>query len=525
MEMVMMNHAACTSSWEPIGHSVTPTVPFPSDHGAVSEYEILNLPYKPHSDFQPTETLEDEVVPLCRAPLPWKLSSTFGILSDPTLCVTPEKSRESGPVNTMSSCSASEKILRPSSPGVYHPDPALALTPELSVKTVSKTADARWKEKDRKCKAALKSNLCVNKNRLENRDDVKLKQKVRFDIDTSESMESDLENYYPEMSISKSPSKIYQPLLYSDSKDGDDNQNTNMFDFTDTSRTIKYRVYNSNEDHTSRKKTDGFCSVKDMSDQIKMDSHVTGTTGIPSTSELDENVKPRTVTYRTSTESRSIREPITTVPSQHDGGISVSSKPKRKVVVTREFEERPPIEDYQFPFSDDDSISAVADIDGECEHVFARPEYNRTLKLATELRVVKESRPDVVTVLHKTLSNSEEKRAEINEKAASKVNIPWDQLSGLVSVEVPADEICQVEKEISQKAKIVKQKVSSKPKPQKNEREPDLLEFFTPDLQRELPDFSQPGLTKPKTHLTTASHDSAFDLYRHNRVWEGIVRK
>lgn len=46
------------------------------------------------------------------------------------------------------------------------------------------------------------------------------------------------------------------------------------------------------------------------------------------------------------------------------------------------------------------------------------------------------------------------------------------------------------------------------------------MEFFSTEFQRETPELSTPGLSTPSEPLVTASPMSAFDLYRHNRVWE-----
>lgn len=54
----------------------------------------------------------------------------------------------------------------------------------------------------------------------------------------------------------------------------------------------------------------------------------------------------------------------------------------------------------------------------------------------------------------------------------------------------------------------------------KHSNEPDLMEFFTTELQKEQGEFSLPGLSTPSESLSTASHFRAFDLYRHNRVWD-----
>ena len=52
--------------------------------------------------------------------------------------------------------------------------------------------------------------------------------------------------------------------------------------------------------------------------------------------------------------------------------------------------------------------------------------------------------------------------------------------------------------------------------------EPDLLEFFTEDLQKETADFTLPGIPNPVIETCKAPSLIAFDLYRHNRLWEGL---
>lgn len=53
-------------------------------------------------------------------------------------------------------------------------------------------------------------------------------------------------------------------------------------------------------------------------------------------------------------------------------------------------------------------------------------------------------------------------------------------------------------------------------------QDPDVMEFFSADLQREPLDFSLPGISVPIETLSTAPASAAFDLYRHNRVWQCI---
>ena len=54
-------------------------------------------------------------------------------------------------------------------------------------------------------------------------------------------------------------------------------------------------------------------------------------------------------------------------------------------------------------------------------------------------------------------------------------------------------------------------------------REPDLMEFFTPHLQAELPDLTLTGIQPVTESLSSANPFLAFDLYRHNRAWDGFT--
>jgi len=54
--------------------------------------------------------------------------------------------------------------------------------------------------------------------------------------------------------------------------------------------------------------------------------------------------------------------------------------------------------------------------------------------------------------------------------------------------------------------------------------EPDVLEFFSADRQKESVTYSLTGLPTRTAALTTADHRRAFDLYRHNRAWDDNTR-
>ncbi|KAJ8321024.1 hypothetical protein KUTeg_002611 [Tegillarca granosa] len=107
-------------------------------------------------------------------------------------------------------------------------------------------------------------------------------------------------------------------------------------------------------------------------------------------------------------------------------------------------------------------------------------------------------------------------------KAAAHVNADT-QFTGLVSLEVPLEDLCATaEKETEEKWRYLKPSHTKyKVSRSKDAKEPDLLEFFTPDCQRETLELSVPSPATPFESLATANHMSAFDLYRHNRVWDG----
>ena len=54
-------------------------------------------------------------------------------------------------------------------------------------------------------------------------------------------------------------------------------------------------------------------------------------------------------------------------------------------------------------------------------------------------------------------------------------------------------------------------------------REPDLMEFFSAELQPEAADLTLTGVQPFAESLSTANPILAFDLYRHNRAWDGLT--
>ncbi|KAL8564958.1 hypothetical protein ACOMHN_019861 [Nucella lapillus] len=190
------------------------------------------------------------------------------------------------------------------------------------------------------------------------------------------------------------------------------------------------------------------------------------------------------------------------------------------VQVIREAPYQPKRNEYVFPFVSGDEDKQG--YDSSSENPLARPEFNSALKISQELKSVKGKQPDTWGAVSQKLKTCERKRTQIQEKASSRVNIQLQSglYSDLVDVDVPLDDLCQhVEKDIRLRA--------PSPKPSSLRvpvgKEPDIMEFFSPEFQPELPDLTLTGIRPITENLTTADPILAFDLYRHNRAWNGLT--
>ena len=92
-------------------------------------------------------------------------------------------------------------------------------------------------------------------------------------------------------------------------------------------------------------------------------------------------------------------------------------KPQTAVKVIREAPRRPKLDNYVFPFSDDDEVRK--EYDSNFENPLARPEFNSALKISEELKSAKDKRPDTWGAVSQTLKNSERQRTQIQEKVIS----------------------------------------------------------------------------------------------------------
>lgn len=503
----MATHFACQST-EPLAHRYPLVQRVEKTHGAVSSYEILNLEDKVHTRFPPpgwdTSQSSEESIPLCQAPEPWNGKKNV-IGPDPLLCVSPYK-------GSSLSRQIQNKPMYPipkqheQLPHLTGPDPDLCITPEKEL-------------------GVHKSNL-----KHDNVDYLKAKSqhRVRFELENSLS-DSDKENLNDSLGKTSVSGKPYRPSAYSE-RDETDVVSSDMTDQIPTTSFSKPKQYSIRQENQQtvyvpvtntekvplgdNKASETHYSVLPTVLPQEDNNSSTGKDIVVKTSKSAKTKKnSKNVSSENSKQTIAITGQNTKEPVFKPEAKSITSLPKRKVRVTRESKDDLLSNEYKFPFSEESET--VSDY----EHVFTRPEYNSTLRMRTELEQIKGSEVDVQRALERKLKTSNKKQTEIREKAASRVNQLDEEFAGLVSLHIPVDNLCsQVEKE---KTSRVKSSQATKSQISKDRKEPDLMELFTPRLQKEHPELSVPGLPLPTESLSTASQQSAFDLYRHNRVWEG----
>ncbi|XP_053378963.1 uncharacterized protein LOC123526458 [Mercenaria mercenaria] len=494
----MATHFICQST-EPLPHKY-PSGLAGRTHGAVSQYEVYNNSTKPHTRFPPpgwdfSQSSEEDSLPLLHsAPQPELKNSSF--MYDPDLCITPQKANNSS--NTAFKSYEDDVFKIPDA----NPDPDLTLTP--------------MKAFDESSKVNIRSENLIDKGK---------KQKVRFDLDDTVTDQ----NLSGNISQKLSPEKPYKPELYDDEDDGDDEFDINpegtkvSSKMSENARTVRYTV-------DKVKGQSVYVPLKETGvnqGQVSKPSSVTKTQSqgdkcdrksiqsIPKTQTVGQKV----VTVVRERPDAPRQAPINQIPSVEPEDpiaacrVPEKTGPKRKVKVLRENQYTHTETEYTYPFQE----NGIDEYAGGEEHMFARPEYNSTLRMKLEAEKLKECSVDLDTALQRKLKMSESTKTEINEKAASLVNSEGSAFSGLVSLKVPVDEVCKQAAEM----KTARAKQVKLPKSKfKDHKEPDLMEFFSSERQKESVTFSLPGISAPSEQLSTASHWRAFDLYKHNRVWE-----
>ncbi|BFZ23809.1 hypothetical protein BsWGS_26848 [Bradybaena similaris] len=198
--------------------------------------------------------------------------------------------------------------------------------------------------------------------------------------------------------------------------------------------------------------------------------------------------------------------------------LSAAESPPEGPTVIREMKHHLLSTKYSFPFE----LTAAAE-GSEYEHIFARPEFNTTLAMREELDNLQEQEVDVMKAVQATLARSEVKRAELNEKAAVYTNRMSGQFNNLIDLNTSVESLCDRVVRMRTSKIPGKRRVTHREKKfSESQRAPDLMEFFTSDLQKECPDLTLPGVTLVTSQPVTSPYETAFDLYRHNRLWQGI---
>ncbi|XP_077998666.1 protein phosphatase 1 regulatory subunit 35-like [Glandiceps talaboti] len=155
--------------------------------------------------------------------------------------------------------------------------------------------------------------------------------------------------------------------------------------------------------------------------------------------------------------------------------------------------------------------------DGNSE--LSRPVYNSTMALGQHLQMVRQNKFDAEDAVLKVLQTSESTQYALSEKVSEVVNVPAKEkkYSGLISIDVPVEETVN---------HVIEEKMSKvKARPEKKTKEPevpgpDIMEFFTEDLQEERAHWSTGVVPKVTLPLEQAPDSMAFDLYRHMQWWQ-----
>ncbi|KAL5015408.1 hypothetical protein ScPMuIL_009678 [Solemya velum] len=462
----MATHYICHST-EP--HRYSSTGADKKDHGAVSRYEILNMAPKSHTQFPPSDwswsqTSEDDSLPLLHSVPPTKRTESAAMPApgpDPDLCVTP--------IKTLMNVKK------------HQAHPALC-DPDLSL-TFDNRDDAEDTDSDLLPKVIPKS---VEENKIP-------------------VLERD-----PNLSLT--PDHSAKGKLYNHVR------REEIFDSTVGAK-VRHRVRFDLQDDDSEyaeKERSGVAVFKHYEPNVYGE---TVPTGGPS-----DAFSNKTIQYTVKHMSDGDDKPAHSQTSNDDGDDpqTIFSKqckpnmdfglPKRKIIVKREAPVKPALKEYSIQETNDVCVS-------EPEHVFNRPEFHSTLKMTSEIKQLKESVIDVGKAMKKRLQLTDRTSEQINEKASMKTNRESTTFLDLICLDVPVEDLCtQVQrKQAAKVTKSMKLKQAST-----GRREPDLLEFFNTDIQREVADFSQTRVPPPVSSLCTATHKSAFDLYLHNQAWESI---
>ncbi|CAL1532626.1 unnamed protein product [Lymnaea stagnalis] len=490
-----------------------------------------------------------------RIPRPLAWSPGMTLYPHPSLSITPEKPSRQGvdspnylKDDTLKAHDIS-KIPQPVawSPGMkFQPNPSLFVTPDkTSVKRVV-SVDKTDEKSDHHTEV------------VDNNVRVKEKYSVRFDLPSASSGEEAFDESSScsgspitlkgsQISPSSSPvwkpfspQKYYDPNIYSDDSALDESIFSSLPSASDNRKpkdlknkeSLKINFAQNNDDSGARKVIELYqtSSLENLNskpfsrttelnkktsklDVLSSDSSTSLQCGELSLDSLTNLKNPKQCRKKQDTVEDKVLEPAQNFVKSSSWR---SEPPTPALHVIREAKNNLVSTEYSFPF---DAGAVGGDL--EYEHIFARPEFNSTIKIRSELNSLCQQEVDVQKAVEATLSNSEVKRSELNEKAALYTNRTSNQFRDLVDLDASVETLCQrVVRMRTSKAK--KMTCPKDTKSTKTEKTPDLMEFFTSDLQSQNPDLNLPGIQPITSLLKTSPHDIAFDLYRHNRVWHGL---
>lgn len=394
----MSTHFVCQAT-EPLPHKFPTSRKAEKGHGAVSQYEVLNISNKKHTQFPPpgwdTSQSSEDSLPLCQPPAPaWKVHVPTKLTGpDPDLCLTPEKGLSNRHASDISLLSQPPEPTQEKPHHLIGPDPQLAVTPE---KHFINNQDY---------KSNLKQDSDINFKS-------KKSHRVRFNVEDNKSRQS--EGKYGAGSVSN---KTYKALSYCDQEELSAEDDDEDFKFPDNKQIYVFNTQNEDGDVKKQfgfsMKDDGKDSGIELCDRATYDEDQEQYVPVlpevipDSMPELDISPDLSTVKVKSGKKSNTI---VKTASSSASNPKSTSGKnSKRKVRITRESKKGHLDKDYEFPF-EEPGESVL-----EYEHVFARPEYNSTLRLRSEIEGIKKSSVDMSKALEKKLQISDTK-TNINEK-------------------------------------------------------------------------------------------------------------
>lgn len=395
---------------------------------AVSDYELLN---SNHNAKRQDLSVEDDIFPLylckernssppdksklahiqtqSKIPIPTEWSPGMIPCSNRLLCVTPEKPQKD-------LADLTENILQPQdinripqpvawSPGMaFRPNPSLFVTPDQQSRRNISSRNSTGHDEI----------INVDENEKEKQLKSKEKLNVRFDLPSLSSGDETTEDIIldcaspitiTDLDLSSFPNpvwktfqhKFYNPNYYSDDSALEESLDQPVANLTTIQSSVGSQTLKS-----KRPTSPGMVQPTDptyhASQQIK---------GLPVSGPivLRKNV-PGKQKCQISAGKQAIQEntPALTHPSVLDlPPVSVVRESKNNFIST----------EYSYPFS-------ASTAGGEYEHIFARPEYNSTLKVRSELDSLCQGQLDLKKAVEVTLAKSELKRSELNEKVMSK---------------------------------------------------------------------------------------------------------